>query len=108
MRYCFEIADGFSPDDCFAYVDTEEHLAGFLFSYERVGMTIEEEFGADGDPYRIILCRVPRERRAAFLKVIDLLPGLMAYAGRKDYDAYCTDLMTRAAQCFRAGPARSC
>ena len=32
------------------------------------------------------------------LRVIDLLPGLMAYVGRTDYDEFCLNMMIRATQ----------
>ena len=97
-RYMFEICDGISPYYYFAYFDTEEHLADFLFAHENVDVTIENEFAAEDDPYHIILCRVPKKNRDGFLRVIDLLPGLMAYVGRTDYDEFCLNMMIRATQ----------
>ena len=97
-RYCIEIADGPSPYYHFAYFDTDEYLADCLFAHEKVDVTVEGEYGNEEDPYRIILCRIPRQHRKGFLHAIDLLPGLMAYAGKTGYDDYCMDVLATAAQ----------
>lgn len=99
-RYIFEITDGPSKDYDFAYFDTKDHLAGFLFAHEHVDVTIEGEYGAEDDPYRIMLCQVPREQRDGFMRYVDMIPGLMAYAGKKDYDDFCMNFMMDAAHFF--------
>ena len=98
MGYVFRIAGGPAPYEHYAYFDTEDHLADFLFAQEQVEVTIEEEFGFEGDPYSVILCRIPPAQREGFLKAIDLLPGLMAYVGRTDYDDFCRNMMLGAAR----------
>ena len=85
-RYCIEITDGMSPDYCFTYFDTADHLADHLFSYLKVSKQTEMEFSNNENDYRVIIARIPREDRASFLRVIDLLPAMMAYAGYADYD----------------------
>ena len=92
-RYCVEITDGMSPDYCFSYFDTADHLADHLFSHLKVSREIEMEFSNDMNDYRIVMVRIPREDRANFLRVIDLLPGLMAYAGYTDYDEFYTNFL---------------
>jgi len=92
-RYCFEIADGPAMYYWFAYFDTHDHLADFLFEHEHVSITVEGEFGAEDDPYRIILCRIARKDRESFLHAVDLLPSLMAYVGKTDYDEFCQGVM---------------
>ena len=99
-RYCVEIADGMSPDYCFSYFDTADHLADHLFSYLKVSTQTEMEFSNDVNDYRIIMVRIPREDRASFLRAIDLLPGLMAYAGYTDYDEFCTNFLLDAQDCL--------
>ena len=96
--YFFEIKDEWSKDCCFSYFDTEEHLADFLFEYEKVDVTVDGEFGADDDPYRIILCHVPRNQRQGFLRALGMLPELMLHVGRMDYDQYCHTFMMDADQ----------
>ena len=95
-RYLFEITDGPAPYYTFAYFDTEEHLAHFLFTRAELNVEIEGEYGAEEDPYRIIMCRVPKDQRDLFLLCIDHLPDFMEYAGEKDYDAFCQYFMGRA------------
>ena len=95
-RYCVEIADGPSPWCCFAYFDTADGLARLLFDYEKIEVETEDEFGAEGDPFVIVLCRVARKDREGFLKAIDILPSLMDYAGVKGYDAFCLGFLERA------------
>ncbi len=95
-RYCMEIKDGPSPYNWFAYFDTDDRLAQFLFDYEKVDITVEGEYGKQEDPYRIILVRIPGSQRLAFLKVIDLLPGLMEYLGKTDYDDFCRGVLADA------------
>ena len=92
-RYCVEITDGMSPDYCFSYFDTADHLADHLFSYLKISPVTEMEFSNDVNDYRIVMVRIPREDRAAFLRAIDLLPALMAYAGYTDYDEFCTNFL---------------
>jgi hypothetical protein len=89
MRYCFEIANKLSPYLWFAYFDTSDRQARFLFDYEKADVTIEGEFGSVEDPYRIFLCRVPRDQRDRFLTAVNRIPAVMDYAGRSDYDGYC-------------------
>ena len=99
VRYCVEIADGPSADYTFAYFDSDDHLADFLFRHEQVDVRIEGEFGADGeDPFRIILCSFPRDQRERFLATVEMIPGLMDYAGRKGYDAFCREFLLGAAR----------
>jgi len=92
-RYCFEIVDGMAMNYTFAYFDTHDHLADFLFDHENVRITVEGEFGAEGDPYRIVLCRVALKDREGFLRAVDLLPSLMRYVGKTDYDEFCRGFM---------------
>ncbi len=99
-RYCIEITDGISPDYCFTYFDTADHLADHLFSYLKVSKQIEMEFSNDENDYRVIIARIPREDRAGFLRVIDLLPGVMAYAGYTDYDEFCRNFLLDAQDCL--------
>ena len=99
-RYCVEITDGMSPDYCFDYFDTADHIAGHLFSYLKVSTQTEMEFSNDRNDFRIVMVRIPREDRANFLRVIDLLPGLMAYAGYTDYDEFCTNFLLDARDCL--------
>ena len=96
-RYYFEITDGPKPYYCFAYFDTEDHLGSYLFELEHVDVTVESEYGAEDDPYRIILCRIPLDQRDNFLHVVELLPELMNYVGNTDYDDYCMNFMKNAA-----------
>lgn len=91
--YYIEITDGPSADYHFAYFDSHDHLADFLFSHENLDVSVEGEFGADDDPYRIIMCSVPRNQRKHFLSTLALIPGLMEYAGREGYDEFCMDFM---------------
>ena len=70
------------------YFDTHDHLADFLFEHEHVSITVEGEFGDEDEPYGIILCRIAREDRESFLHAVELLPSLMAYVGKTDYDVW--------------------
>ena len=99
-RYCIEITDGMSPDYCFSYFDTADHLADHLFSYLKVTKQTEIEFSNNENDYRVIIARIPREDRASFLRVIDLLPAMMAYAGYADYDEFCTNFLLDAQDCL--------
>lgn len=99
-RYCIEIADGMTPYYCFSYFDTADHLADHLFSYLKVSTEIEMEFSNEENDYRIIMARIPREDRENFLRAIDLLPALMAYAGYTDYDEFCTNFLLDARDCL--------
>ena len=82
-RYLIEITDGPSMQYSFSYVDTEDNLAYLLFDHLDVDVEPDMEFHCDGDPYKIVVCRIPREHRDAFLRAIDLLPAFMDYAGKK-------------------------
>ena len=97
-RYCFEIAEDLSTHYCFSYMDTVDNLADFLFDHLKINVEPEMEFHYDDDPFKIVMCRVPRSQREDFLNAVDLLPGLMEYAGKTGYDAYCMDLMRNAAR----------
>ena len=103
-RYCFEIAEDLSARYCFSFVDTEDGLASFLFSHLKVDVEEEMEFRYDDDPFRIVMCHIPRHQWEDFLRAIELLPGLMAYAGKEGYEEYCLDLMRNAAQFLRSRP----
>lgn len=100
VRYCIEITEGTSPDYCFTYFDTADHLADHLFSYLKVFKKTEMEFSNGENDYRVIIARIHREGRASFLRVIDLLPALMAYAGYTDYDEYCRNFLLDAQDCL--------
>ena len=45
---------------------------------------------------RVVVVRVPRHRREAFFRAMNLLPAFMACAGREDYDDYCLDFFRHA------------
>lgn len=102
FRYCFEIMDSPAMYYWFAYFDTHDHLADFLFSHENVSVTIEGEFAAEEDPYRIVLCRIDKKDRENFLKAVDLLPSLMEYVGKTDYNEFCQGVMRDAHRYFNA------
>ena len=102
-RYCFEIADDISAYYCFSYIDSEDNLADFLFKQMKVNVEPQMEFHNDDDPFKIVMCRIPRQQREAFLEAVDMLPGLMAYVGRAGYDEYCLDLMKSASQFLAEG-----
>ena len=95
-RYCIEIAEDLSTHYCFAYVDTPDNLADFLFSEMEVETEPVLEFHCEGDAFKIVMCRFPRHQREAFLDAVEMLPGLMEYAGKTGYDEFCVDLMRRA------------
>ena len=87
--YVVGIEYGLSTHCGFSYIDTKDGLADLLFDHLKVEVILDREFGFDNDPYRIIMCKVPRHQREAFLRAMDLLPSLMAYAGHTDYEEYC-------------------
>lgn len=97
-RYYVEIADGLSTHYCFSYIDTLDNLADFLFDHLKIDVEREMEFHYDDDPFKIVMCHIPRQQRAAFLRAVGLLPALMAYAGQEGYDEYCMDFMLNAAR----------
>lgn len=103
-RYLFEIPDGPSPYYGFAYFDTEEHLADSLFAREHVDVTILGELEEEDveEPFRFVLCRVPREQRSGFLRAIDDLPDLMSAMGKTGYDEFCQTVMLHAPQFMRS------
>ena len=105
-RYCIEIAEDLNTRYCFSYIDTEDELASVLFSHLKIDVEPEMEFHYDDDPFKIVMCHIPREQRKEFLRAVDLLPELMAYAGIEGYDEYCQDLMKKAAR-FLAGQKES-
>ena len=99
-RYCIEITDGMCPDYCFIYFDTADHLADHLFSYLKVSKRTEMEFSNNENDYRVIIARILREDQDSFLRVIDLLPAVMAYAGYTDYDEFCRNFLLDAQDCL--------
>lgn len=97
-RYCFEIAEDLATRYCFSYIDTEDGLASILFDHLKVDVEEEMAFHNDDEPFRIVLCHIPRSQRKEFLQAVELLPALMAYAGKEGYEEYCLDLMRHAAR----------
>ncbi len=95
-RYLIEIADGPSMYDYFSYIDTEDRLAGFLFDHMKLDVKTEAEFHYENAPYRIILCRIPRDQRDFFLRAVELLPAFMDYIGRTDYEDCCREFFRNA------------
>jgi len=89
-RYVAEISYGIPTHYGFSYVDTEDGLADFLFAHLKIDVKPDVVFHNENDPYRIVMCKIPRGEREVFLRAIDLLPGLMAYAGKKGYEEYCS------------------
>lgn len=100
-RYCFEVTDSPSGTKMFAYFDTPDRLARQLFEMEKVDVSVEGEYSQPGDPYRIVLCRVPPELRETFLTLVDMLPAVMAYVGNTDYEAFCRSVMDDAWRLIR-------
>lgn len=96
IRYCIEIQGGPAGTCCFAYVDSPDGLADILFRHLKVDAEKKMVFRNEKDPYRIILCRIPRGQREAFFRAVDLLPAFMAYDGRGDYEDYCRGFFTTA------------
>ena len=102
-RYVIEIAENMSAHDCFSYIDTKDHVARFLFHHLKIDVEQDAEFSDEhDDAFRIVMCKVPREQREIFLRAIELLPGFMAYVGRKKYSAYCREFFRKAGE-FYAG-----
>ena len=100
-RNCFEIADGLSTDDCFAYIDSADNLADFLFDQLKIDAEREMEFHHGDEPFKIVMCRIPRQQRETFLKAIGVLPGLMDYVGITGYKEYCMEIMRNAARLLK-------
>jgi len=74
QRFAMEILNE-SPAFCgFAYFDTEDHLADFLFADAEIDVEILREYGVEEEPYRVIECRIPKDQRDGFLSCINLLP----------------------------------
>ena len=96
-RYVAEFTDGMSADYGFSYIDTEDNLAALVFDHLKVDVKTDMVFQMEeDDPYRVVLVRIPREQREAFLHAIDLLPAFMAYAGKADYEDYCRAFFLKA------------
>lgn len=95
-RYVAEISYGLSAQYGFAYIDTEDGLADFLFHHFKIDVEPDTVFHYEGDPYRIVMCKIPRDQREAFLNAIDLLPSLMDYVGKTDYESYCLEFFMNA------------
>lgn len=103
-RYCIEITEGLSTHYCFSFIDTVDGLARILFDHMKIDVVPDMEFhGDDDDPYRIVMVKIPRSQREAFLKAIELLPGLMRYAGMTDYEDYCRMFFADARQFLSRG-----
>lgn len=96
--YVAEIAYGLSTHYGFSYIDTKDGLADLLFDRLKVDVIPDRVFSFDNDPYRIIMCKIPRNQREAFLHAMELLPSLMAYAGNDDYEEYCRNFFRFAHQ----------
>ena len=96
-RYVVELVDGPSTHYGFAYIDTEDNLAALIFDHLKMDVLTDLVYQLDeDDPYRVVLVRIPRTQREAFLHAIDLLPAFMAYAGKEDYEEYCRAFFTKA------------
>ena len=91
QNFVSEIDYGLSAFYGFSYIDTKDGLADLLFDHLKVSVMPDREFSFENDPYRVIMCKVPRTQRDAFLHAVELLPSLMAYAGNDDYEEYCTN-----------------
>ena len=101
-RYIMEIGEYSPLYYYFAYFDTDEYLADFLFHREEVEVTVEGEYWEEEEkPFHIVQCRIPKTQRAAFLRAIDDLPDWMASLGRTGYDEYCHGFLRKAAE-YRA------
>ena len=96
LKCYFEIADKTSPYNWFCYFDTQDNLAMILFRHNHIDVTIESVFGREDEPYRIVLCRIPRTQREGFLRTVFLIPAMMEYAGHTDYNDFCQELMQAA------------
>ena len=109
LRYFFVIEDNSPSSLSIAYIDTLDNLGDFAFDHLKVEKDVLMEFHYDGDPFKIVMCRVPKSQWKRLLSAIDALPRLMAYVGREGYDAYCRDLMNKASEFLaaREGPNRS-
>lgn len=94
--YYFEITDGPSTHYVFSYFDTPDNLADCLFDHLKIDVVREMEFHNEGDPFKIVMCHIPRRQRAEFLRAVRLLPDLMEYAGQEGYDEFCIDFMMNA------------
>lgn len=96
-RYIAELVDGLSTHYGFAYIDTEDNLAALVFDHLKVDVLTDLVYQMEeNDPYRVVVVRIPRTQREAFLHAIDLLPAFMAYAGKTDYEEYCRAFFTKA------------
>ena len=102
-RYVVELVDGPSTHYGFAYIDTEDNLAALVFDHLKVDAQTDMVFQLEeDDPYRIVMVRIPRDQREAFLHAIDLLPAFMAKAGMADYEEYCRAFFTKAGRWLKS------
>lgn len=96
LRYFFVIDDKSPSNLSIAYIDTLDNLGDFAFDHLKVDKDVLMDFHYEGDPFKIVMCRVPKSQWKRLLSAIDALPRLMAYVGREGYDDYCKNLMNKA------------
>ena len=80
----------------YAYVDLnrdKDYAADSLFYKRKIPVRFQDEMARDGDPYRIIFCRIPRKFRKLFEEALEELKTKMSLLGHNDYEDYCRNLM---------------
>ncbi len=86
--YVIEMTEPGAPFALVSYIDTEEGLAHYLFDHFKLEVKTVTEIHPDGDPYKFVICRVRSDDARLFYRAMDLLPAIIAYSGRKDFEEY--------------------
>ena len=80
--------------DYFAFLDAELYAADQLFVKHKVTVYFKREYGKQGTPYRIILCKVRKRDAGRFREAMAELPDKLQLLGHDDYLDGCHALGT--------------
>ena len=78
--------------DHFAYLDVMPYAADRLFVKHQVTVHFGREYGKQGTPYRIILCKVRKRDVGRFREAMAELPDKLRLLGHIDYLEVCRTL----------------
>lgn len=73
--------------DWSVYVDSDDHVAHYVFGFEHADVTDLEAYEIPNTPYLLVTCTFPHAQRPNFLNAVSALPAYMEYMEKEDYEA---------------------
>ena len=77
----------------YVYFDTDDYLADSIFVRNKIKVCYGHEWTKEGEPYRMIECKIQKKNKARFEESFKEVINKMHLTGHTDYEGYCKKMI---------------